>query len=181
MTTPEPGIRQRLPLVDASDDAAARELFGKLAAGGRLLNLHRMMAHAPALMKASGELAQALRRETKLARPLAELVILRIAQVTDCEYIHARHLPLARDCGVTEPQIEQLADWPHGVVFTPAQKAALRFAESAALLRPVEDAAFAQLRREFSPQEIVEIAMLAGNYVSTAIFIKALAVPAEQA
>lgn len=179
MASPESGAASRLSLVEAPEDPLARELFAKLAGGGGILNLHRMMAHAPPILKSSGELAQALRRETRLPRPLAELVILRVAQLMDCDYIRARHLPLARDCGVTEPQIEQLADCAYSAAFTPAQKAALCFAERAALLRPVEDATFAELRRDFSAREIVEIAMLVGNYVSTAIFIKALAIPAE--
>jgi alkylhydroperoxidase family enzyme len=37
------------------------------------------------------------------------------------------------------------------------------------------------LKRYFSSREIVEIAMLIGFYVSTAIFIKALAIPPEKA
>jgi hypothetical protein len=58
-----------------------REQFDKLAAGSGILNLHRMMAHAPALMKALGDMVLAFRRETKLPRAVAELAILRAAQV----------------------------------------------------------------------------------------------------
>jgi hypothetical protein len=39
----------------------------------------------------------------------------------------------------------------------------------------------AAIRREFSSREIVELAMLVGFYVSTAIFVKALALPDEYA
>ena len=58
-----------------------REQFDKLTSGSGILNLHRMMAHAPALMQASGDMALAFRRDTELARSLAELAILRTAQV----------------------------------------------------------------------------------------------------
>jgi AhpD family alkylhydroperoxidase len=174
-------VPPRLPLVETPEDPVARELFDGLAAGSRLLNLHRMMAHAPALMKASGDLALAFRRDTMLPRDLAELVILWTAQIVDCEYVWSRHLTLARACGVTERQIEELGRWPDSAAFTRAQKAALGFAQNAAERTPVGDEAFAALRRDFSPREIVEITMLVGFYVSTAILIKALAVPPEKA
>jgi AhpD family alkylhydroperoxidase len=170
----------RLPLVESSEDPFVREHFAALASGSGILNLHRMMAHAPSLMKASGRVATAFRRDTELARSLAELAVLRTAQVVDCAYVWTRHLSLAREYGVTERQIEELAFWPHSTAFTPAQKIALGFTEKAARMTPIADDDFAELRRDFSPREIVELAMLVGFYVSSAIFIKALSVPDEK-
>jgi alkylhydroperoxidase family enzyme len=170
-----------LPLVENPDDPLVREQFDKLAAGRGILNLHRMMAHAPALMKASGDMALAFRRGTALPRPIAELAILRAAQVLDAPYVFTRHLPLARDCGVTTQQINEIASWPDSTAFTPAQKAAFGFAERALQQLRLDEHAAAELRRHFSPREIVELAMVVGFYVSTAIFVKALAVPAEKA
>jgi alkylhydroperoxidase family enzyme len=171
----------RLPLIDDPDDPLLRQQFDKLAAGSGILNLHRMMAHAPALMQASGDMALALRRDTELPRSLAELAILRAAQVIGSRYVFTRHLPLARRSGVTEQQLDELAHWPDSAAFTPAQKAAIGFAETIARGSPVDDAAFAELRRDFSPREIVELTMAVGFYLSTAIFIKALAIPDDKA
>jgi len=170
-----------LPLVENPDDPLVREQFDKLAAGSGILNLHRMMAHAPALMKASGDMALAFRHETKLPRAIAELAILRAAQFLDAPYVWARHVPLARDCGVTAQQMNALASWPDSTAFTPVQKAALGFAEKAVQRLPFDDSGAAELRRHFTAREIVELAMVVGFYVSTAIFVKALAVPAEKA
>jgi alkylhydroperoxidase family enzyme len=170
-----------LPLIETPEDPLVREYFEALASGRGILNLHRMMAHAPALMKASGEMAMTLRRDTMLPRALAELAVLRTAQLIESDYVWARHLPLARACGVSERQIEEIANWPHSAAFTPAQKAALGFAEKAARQSPVKDEDWVALKRYFSSREIVEIAMLIGFYVSTAIFIKALAIPPEKA
>jgi 4-carboxymuconolactone decarboxylase len=170
----------QLPLVDNPDDPVVRQHFEALAAGGGVLNLHRMMAHAPVLMKASGELAMALRHRTKLPRALAEMIILRIAQVYDCDYVWVRHLPLARACGVTEQKIEALARWRDSDSFTEQEKAAIEFCEIAIHQKGIEAAHSAAFRRHFSPQEMVEIVLLAGNYVSTVIFVKTLAVPPEK-
>lgn len=170
-----------LALVDDPEDPRVREAFAKLAAGGGILNLHRMMAHAPALMQASGDMALALRRDTKLPRAIAELAILRAAQILDAPYVWARHVPLARECGVTAQQMDALASWPDGAAFLPEQKAALAFTEKAVQQLSIDQSAAAELRRHFSAREIVELAMVIGFYVSTAIFVKALAVPAEKA
>jgi hypothetical protein len=48
------------------------------------------MAHAPALMQASGTLALAFRRDVLLVSPLVEMVIMRTAQVLDSEYVLVR-------------------------------------------------------------------------------------------
>jgi 4-carboxymuconolactone decarboxylase len=170
----------RLPLVEVPEDPLTRDLFDRLAPGRGILNLHRMMAHAPQQMKASGELALALRRQTQLPRSLAEIVILRIAQLTACDYERAQHLPLAREAGVSEAQIAEVGGWRDSKAFTPEQRAALAFTETAARGLPADDADIAELRRYFSPREIVELTMLIGFYVSTAIFINSLAIPAEK-
>ena len=170
----------RLPLVAEPEDRVTREQFAQLAVGSGILNLHRMMAHAPALLKASGNLAVAFRRDTKVPRAVAELAILRTAQVLDAPYVWARHVPLAHDCGVTEMQISALASWPNSAAFTPAQMAALSFSEKAVKQSSLDESTASELRRHFTAREVVELAMVVGFYVSTAIFVKALAVPAEQ-
>ena len=119
----------RLPLVETPDDPLAREQFAKLAAGRGILNLHRMMAYAPELMKASGDMAVAFRHEAILARALAEIVILRTAQVADCDYEWERHVPIARAAGVSEQQIAEVGRWPQSTLFNPKEKIALKYAE----------------------------------------------------
>jgi AhpD family alkylhydroperoxidase len=167
-----------LPLVEKPDDPRLRETFDRF--GNDILNLHRMMAHAPVLMKASGDMAQAFRRATALPRAVAELAILRAAQIVDAPYVFARHVSLARDAGVTAQQMDELVSWPDSLAFTPAQKAALGFTENAVRQVPTDAASAAALKTHFSPREIVELTMVVGFYVSTALFIKALAVPAEK-
>jgi len=171
----------RLPLIDTPDDIWTREEFAKLAKGHGILNLHRLMAHTPPLMKASGDMAMAFRQAAKLARDVAEIVVLRTAQIVDCDYVFRRHVPLAYAAGVTEQQIGEIGRWADCASFTPAQKAALGFAEKAARRMPMDEMTFEALQRRFSPREIVELTMLVGHYVATAIFVETLAVPDEKA
>ena len=180
MTTAKP-TPPRLPLVETPEDPLAREQFAKLATGRGILNLHRMMAYAPELMKASGDMAVAFRHESILSRTLAEIVILRTAQVIDCDYEWERHVPIARAAGVSEQQIAEVGSWPQSNAFDPKEKIALKYAEILASGAAVDDQTFAELQRHFPPREIVALTMLVGFYVSTAIFIKALAIPDDNA
>ncbi len=180
MTTAKPAP-PRLPLIEAPDDPLAREQFDKLAAGRGILNLHRMMAYAPTLMKASGDMAVAFRHDSILARALAEVVILRTAQVADCDYEWERHVPLARSVGVSEQQIADVGRWAQSTAFDAKEKAALKYTETIARSSPVDDQTFAELQRHLPAREIIALTMLVGFYISTAIFIKAMAIPDDNA
>jgi AhpD family alkylhydroperoxidase len=180
MTTAKP-TPPRLPLVETPDDPLAREQFAKLAAGRGILNLHRMMAYVPELMKASGDMAVAFRHDTIIARALAEIVILRTAQVADCDYEWERHVPIARAAGVSEQQIAEVGGWRQSTLFSPKEKIALKYAEILAGGAALDDQTFAELQRHLPAREIVALTMLVGFYVSTAIFIKALGVPDDNA
>src|SRR5271155_2914934 len=144
------GSQPILPLIETSDDPLVQGEFARLAAGRGILNLHRMMAHAPPLMQASGNMAMALRNKTKLARSTAELAVLRAAQVVDCDYVWGRHVSLARAAGVPDQQLEQIARWRDSTAFTPAERIALGFAEKLAGGTRVDDETFTAMRREFS-------------------------------
>ena len=71
----------------------------------------------------------------------------------------------ARQAGLTEVKIAALDDLASDL-FTPRERAALRFADLMATdHRKIDDAVFVELRRHFTEAEIVELG------VSTALFI----------
>lgn len=170
----------RLPLVDEPSDPEAIAILAAIRARtGRLLNLHRMMAHAPALMKASSEMAMTLRHSLLLPRPLIELVVLRTAQVLGSDYEWQQHHGMALEAGVPPEKIDALAQWSDSTLFTPAEAAALAYAECVALGTESEPALFAELYEQFSPRELVELTLLVCHYASTARFVQALRIPLE--
>ncbi len=72
---------------------------------------------------------------------------------------------MARRLGWTDDQIRNLADFEQRPDFTPAEKAALRFAERMTRdAHSVDDALWAELRRQFDEGEIVEIAATVGMF-----------------
>ena len=170
----------RLPLVTEPTDPEAIAQFASIRARtGRILNLHRMMGHSPAMMKASADTAMALRHGTQLPRSLIEVVILRTAQLMRSDYEWQQHHPMALANGVSQEKIDAVADWRDSKLFPPAETAALAYAECVALGTEAEPAIFARLQEHFSPREIVELTMLVAQYMATARFIQALGVPLE--
>lgn len=67
----------------------------------------------------------------------------------------------ARHAGLSEAKVAALDDLDSGV-FTPRERAALRFAALMAVdHHKVDDAAFAELRRHFTEAEVVELGVAA--------------------
>ncbi|MGA9061564.1 MAG: hypothetical protein WB341_07850, partial [Terracidiphilus sp.] len=72
---------------------------------------------------------------------------------------------LARNLGWTDDQLTHLADWSRRNDFTPAEKAALRLAETVTRdANTLSDEQFAELRRFYSEGEIVELLCAIGLF-----------------
>ena len=63
---------------------------------------------------------------------LTELVKVRVSQINGCAFCVAYHLKLARGLDVEAAKLDMLAVWREAVSFTPAERAALAWAEDMA-------------------------------------------------
>ena len=172
----------RLPLIsDEPTDPLLKQLFDETRArGGKILNLHRTQGLAPKLAKARRDLAYAIRFETKLPAALREMAIIRTSQILDSEYERNQHIPLAKVCGVTDAQLGALEAWESSNLFDDKARSMLRYVEAMILAGgEIDDEIFAALSKQFSPQEIVEITIIVGNYFATGLLTKALKVKVD--
>ena len=162
------------------DDPILAEMFARIRESrGHVLNIHRVVGHAPRMLRAQAAYARALREESSLPRALQELVILRIAQVNDSAYEQSVHRPIALACGVPAGKIESLRSWQTTAPFDPRERAALGFVDQAARRGDVDDEVFLALGKSFSPQEIIELTALVGWYVGNSRFVRALRIAVE--
>ena len=171
----------RLPAIaKQADGPALRALFNMVRdRGGKLLNLHRVVAHSPSAAASLIALAHSLRFATALPRPLAELVIVRTAQLVGSDYELAQHLPMALGCGVTQDRIDALDHWRAHDGFAEPERAALAYAEQVAGGGDVDDRVFAALEPWFTPCEIVELTLTVVFYIATGLLLKSLKVKTE--
>ncbi len=134
-------------------------LFDKVFAHrGNVPNMFRVMAHRPEIFATMQAHFGAVLNTGTVSTKLKELIIVRTSQVNETPYCLASHTVLARGLGWSDDQLAHLADWSQREDFTPAEKAALRLAETVTRdAHAVTDEQFAELRSFYSEGEIVEL------------------------
>ena len=120
-------------------------------------------AAAPAAMKAVLGV-EAYIRGCGLEPALIELVKMRASQINGCAFCLDMHSHDARQRGETEQRLYVLDAWREVPFYSPRERAALAWTE--ALTRIAEthapDEDYAELRRNFSEREMVDLTTLIG-------------------
>jgi alkylhydroperoxidase family enzyme len=116
----------------------------------------------------------------KLSMKRRELVVLRVAALSNSQYERMHHLPAALQAGWSETDIAAI-ETGQAERLDPSESALLRFVEECVKEFRVSDETFAIMRQYFPENEIAEAALLAGFYLMTAMFLEAVAVDLDEA
>ncbi|KMO37230.1 hypothetical protein VQ02_13800 [Methylobacterium variabile] len=175
------GKTTTFPLVDPqTDDPVLKPIFdGMRARGAGPLHIHRTIGHAPEIYKGFAAFATALRQPGATSRGDRELIILRTTQLRKGDYEFAQHRRIGLTCGLTEAQVDGLADWKAKSVYSPRQQMILAFADAMVADGEVSDDLLARVKQTFSPKEIVELAMNSAFYTAVVQFSTAVRVEPE--
>lgn len=169
-----------LPLQPDNPTLAA--MFDEVRARGvRVPNLYRVIGHAPAMLRAWLDFAWPLRLEATTSRRLRELLILRGAQVSGAHYEWVHHTTMALAAGVTQAQIDALANWRDAGCFDATERAVIRLAEEVTI-GPAASAESIEALREagFDEAGIVELTLTASFYVCVSRFLQSMQVELEE-
>ena len=164
---------------DTKDPVVGPIFDGIKSRGGQPLNMHRTVANSPRIFKAYVDMAITLRTAATTPRVDRELIILRAAQLAGGDYEFAQHRPMGLSCGLSAAQVDGLADWRKRSDFTERQRAILGYADAMAAEKGVDDRAFADLKKHFNEQEIVELTVTAAFYGMVSQITRSLAVKLE--
>ena len=98
----------------------------------------------------------------RIDRQLAQLLRLRVSQLNNCSYCLDLHYRASREAGIPLAKIDTLTAWWETELHSPAEQAALRYAEALTRIADTDrDAAFQRFHdavaEHFSPDEILEI------------------------
>jgi uncharacterized peroxidase-related enzyme len=139
--------------------AEMNALFDKIyAERGNVPNMFRVMAHRPEIFATMQAHFAAVLNTGTVPKRLKELIIVRTSQLNQTPYCLASHTRLAKNLGWSDDQLTHLADWPRRKDFSPAEKAALRLAETVTRdAHALTEEQFADLRNYYSEGEIVEL------------------------
>jgi alkylhydroperoxidase family enzyme len=171
----------RVPLLsDAEIAPNVAEIFERMRkAGGKPPNLYRALANAPAMLDAWVAFAWPLRHDPKTSRAIRELVIMRVAGLTDAHYEEHHHRRMALDAGVSEAQLGDLARWRDSKRFNDQERAVLAMADAVTRGGKLPDIVHADLKRHFKDGEVVELVLTAAFYNCVSRTLLALEVPLE--
>ena len=131
------------------------------------LNVTRMMSHAEGPMLAYSKLGTQLLLKGKLDPVLREIVILRIGQLCGSEYEWHQHVSVGRAVGMDEATLQAVAELAFDRLTEP-QQAAVAVAEEIKAKGGASAATFARAALHFSPEQLVELCLVAGYYIMTA-------------
>lgn len=159
-----------MPLIPFADidalPAEAREAYDRLPVK---INIFRMWAHAPEMFRQGLRLGGAILGRQKLSADLRELVILLAAKLDGGEYEWAQHVSIALRCGCTQAQIDALERGDYAAdCFDAKTKALVEFTVEVVRDAKGSEAALRAMQTYFSAQEIVEVILTAGFYMTLA-------------
>jgi AhpD family alkylhydroperoxidase len=166
----------RIPYPDpASLSASLQATLARLPQ----VNILRLLSHAETNAGPALSLIGSILHGQSLPPKLRELAILRVAHLTGAEYEWVQHVPMARETGVTQAQIDALAGEATGPMFDALEHDLLRFVEEMTLGVRVSDATFGALAARLPERQLVELAIAAGFYAMFARLIEVFQVELE--
>jgi len=140
-----------------------RETYDALTKGaGRVPDFYGVMAHHPAALKNFLPLYASVMREGTLDARYKELAYLKTSHLNGCEYCARAHTPGAKRVGITVEQIAALTFYERSPLYDDKDKAVLLYAErmTRAAGAGLRDMAVGELKKHFSEDQIVELALV---------------------
>ena len=166
-----PGTRREIGWLNA----AIVRLAG-IAVGGAAPNIFTTLARHRGLFRRWLWFAGALMPGGKLPRDESELVILRVAHNTGCDYEWGHHERLGRRAGLSAEEIARVRSGPAAPGWSERRALLLRAADAMHADGRVGDELWAGLARELDEVRLIELCMLIGHYEMLAMTLLSLGV-----
>lgn len=153
-------------------------------AGARVIRAPRfslvdVLGQHPLLFLAWGPQAFMLLAFGKLSRQDAEVVILRVAHLRECEYELQQHRRLARSRGVNADLQARIFQGPDAEGLTDRQRVLITATDEFVVTRGVSPQTWAVLTRHLTKKQLIEFCLLVAQYDGLAATISTLQVPLD--
>jgi AhpD family alkylhydroperoxidase len=171
-----PGTRREIGIVNA----AIAGVLGKAMGTTEPPHIFTTLGRHPRLMRGWLRFASRLMPGGRLPRRDTELVILRVAHNTGCEYEGRHHRPMAERAGLSAAEVARVADGPGAGGWSPRQAALLRAADELHADGVIGDALWADLTDHLDEPDLIELCMLVGHYEMLAMTLNTLRVQPDE-
>jgi AhpD family alkylhydroperoxidase len=142
--------------------------------------MYQVLANAPALLDGWLEFGWSLRQEASSDRGLRELAIMRVAQLTGCEYVWRSHYRMAESGGIRPDSLSALAAWRSSNLYSDVERAVLAVTDALTVDAAVPDDVWAAFDDYFDDRQKVEIVLTISWYACAARVANGLQVPLEE-
>lgn len=115
----------------------------------------------------------------RLSRTDAELVILRVGHLRECEYELQQHRRLARSRGVDAAQQQRIFEGPAAGGLSDRDRTLLTATDEFILTRSVTAETWAALSNYLNTKQLIEFCLLAGQYDTLAATMNTLKLPMD--
>jgi alkylhydroperoxidase family enzyme len=170
-----------------SDLAGPKELVDAIRArraGGKLLNLDRMLLNSPAFAKGWNTMFAAVRGQLSLPAKLREICIMAIGTLNHADYEWAQHEKEFAAAGGTPEQLVALKNVGAAIkntkLFDEAERASLALADEMTRTVKVSDATMKRVRALLPDSQVVELIGTIAGYNMVSRFVVATGVELEQ-
>jgi AhpD family alkylhydroperoxidase len=166
-----PGGRREIGLVNAAIARAAG-----IASRGRPPRIFTTLGRHRRLFRRWLWFAGALMPGGRLPREETELLILRVAHNTGCEYEWGHHERMGRRVGLSEEEIARVREGPEAAGWSDRQALLLRAADELHGDGRIGDELWRRLSDELDEVRLIELCMLVGHYEMLAMTLNTLEV-----
>jgi len=143
------------------------------------LNIMKMFLNAPTNAIPLLVFGQSILTKQELDDHLRELAILRVAHLTGANYEWTQHVPLAKETGVTDAQVEALPQGADSDAFNEVEKKVIRFTDEVTQDVKASAETFAALEKDLGPRQMVELTLAIGFYGMVARVMESFEVELE--
>jgi len=167
----------RLTPLDAADapPKAAAEM-AKLPK----LNIFGIMAHGDRLLPEFSKFGGYLLNRTKLDPILREIAIIRVGILSKAKYEVHQHDQIGRQLGMSEPLIQACREGAGSAALDATQRLVMAFTDDVVAHVRASDATYDPLAKVLSAQEMQELVMVIGFYMTVSRFLENFDVEIEE-
>jgi 4-carboxymuconolactone decarboxylase len=167
----------RIPYPDpARLPAGDREFLADLPQ----LNISRMLAGSPSMFRPLTRVFSAYLSDGLLTDTMREIAILRVGHLCNSDYEVINHNRVARLIEMSEARIEALAPGGDQALFTPEERAILKFVDEVVEDGGASRAAFDAVAEFMSTAEMIELTIVIGVYTMVSQFCATFEIELEE-
>jgi len=169
-----------LPEAQWSEEIRAVIEPTKALSGGKVFNVFSTLAHHPGLLKRWMVFANHVLAKSTLPAREREILILRAGWLCRSDYEWAQHVVIGRIAGLSDDEIDRVADGPDAPGWSAADATLLHAADELHRESCLSDATWAALRERLSTEQILDVIFTVGQYAMLAGALNSLGVQVDE-